>query len=144
MRATRRCCQLLITSWTRILSSVPSSGRIENYWVVTGWSATCLDVIEQENQDLVQSVSAKPALHAALSLCNNEVLFDAGWSVVKGRFDYLKRFVGGITSIFPSTTLVESDFSIIKIEKGDFRIFLTDLSIEGILRSKQYAMLDLL
>ena len=40
-------------------------------------------------------------------------------------------------SVFPGTSQVESDFSIIKIEKDDFRIFLTDLSIKGILCSKQ-------
>ena len=88
-------------------------------------------MIEQENQDIFQSVSAKPALHAALSLCNNDVSFDAGWYVVKGRFDYLKLFVGGITSVFLGTAQVESNFSIIKIEKDDFQIFLTDLTTEN-------------
>ena len=63
---------------------------------------------------------------------------------VKGRFDSLKHFVGGITSVFPGTAQVESNFSIIKIEKDNFQIFLTDLSIKGILCSKQYAMLAFL
>ena len=47
-------------------------------------------------------------------------------------------------SVFPGTYQVESNFSIIKIEKDDFRIFLTDLSIKGILRIRQYARLVLL
>ena len=50
--------------------------------VATGWTVTCLYVMEQKHQDLVQSVSAKPVLHAALSLYNHNVLFDSGWSVV--------------------------------------------------------------
>ena len=101
-------------------------------------------MIEQENQDLVQSVSAKPALHAALSLCNNRVFFDACWYVVKVRFESKNYFVGGIESIFTGTAQAKSDFSIVNIEKDNFQISLTDMLLEGILPCKQYAMLALL
>ena len=60
-------------------------------------------VMKQEHQYLVRSIAAKPALHAALSSCNDGLSFDAGWSVVKGRFESLKRFIGGIVSFFPGT-----------------------------------------
>ena len=109
-----------------------------------GWSAACLDVMEQEHQDLVQSVATKPALHAALSSCNNNILLDASWSIVKGRFDSLKRFVEGIASIFLGISQVEIECSIINIEKDNFRSYLTELLLKVILHSKQYAMLVLL
>ena len=89
-------------------------------------------------------MASKTALHAALSLCNNRVFFDASWYVVKVRFESKKRFVGGIESIFPGTAQAKSDFSIVNIEKDNFQISLTDMLLEGILHSKQYAVLALL
>ena len=56
-----------------------------------------------------------------------------------GRFEKLKEFCGGLATVFPGTATVESDFSLINYEKNDFRTALTDLSLEGILHSKQYA-----
>ena len=105
--------------------------------VMTGWSATCLNVMEQEHQYLVWSVSSESALRADFSLCNYDVYFDAGRYVVKGRFESLNRLVGGVVSIFPGTAQVESEFSIIKIEKDDLRISLTDLSLKGIIYNNQ-------
>ena len=104
--------------------------------VATGWIATCIDLMEQEHQYLVQYIAAEMALHADLSSRNNNISFDAGWSDVKGRFESLKRFVGGIESILPGTAQLESDFSIVKIEKDNFQSSLTKLSLEEILHSK--------
>ena len=78
--------------------------------VATGWSATCLDVMEQEHQDLVRYFAGKPSLYAALSSFNNNVSFDAGWSVVKGLFESMKLCFGGIPYVFLGTAQVESDF----------------------------------
>ena len=55
-----------------------------------------------------------------------------------GEFGLLKRFFGGLASIFPGTATVESDFSLINWEKDDYRAGLTDFSLEGILHCKQY------
>ena len=100
--------------------------------------------MEQENQYIVWPISSKTALHAVLSSCNDDISFDAGWSIVKGSFESLKSFVWQIVSVFLGTAQMESDFSIVKIEKEDFQISLTDLSLEGILHIKQYSMLALL
>ena len=54
------------------------------------------------------------------------------------KFDPLKDFFGGLGSVFPGTATVESDFSLINWEKDAYRSWLTDLSLEGILHSKQY------
>jgi hypothetical protein len=50
----------------------------------------------------------------------------------------LKRFCGGLASVFPGTATVESDFSLSNWEKDDYCASLTDFSLEGILHSKQY------
>ena len=109
--------------------------------LAAGWTSTSLDTMEQEHQALRRAFNAEPSLHALLSSCKDDVPFNDGWSAVKGRFESLHAFVGGIASVFPATAQVESDFSIVKAEKDDFRMAITDLSLEGILHSKQFSML---
>ena len=60
-----------------------------------------------------------------------------GWDDLKGRFEHLRMFCGGFTNAFASTTSVESDFSILKWEKDDFRQSMMNLILEGIFQVKQ-------
>ena len=50
----------------------------------------------------------------------------------------LKRLCGGFASVFPGTSTVESDFSVIGWEKNEYQAALTDFSLEGNLQCKQY------
>ena len=70
--------------------------------------------------------------------------FTDAWRAVKGRFKALHRFCGGLASVFPETSQVESDFSVLKDEKDIFSAAITDLSLESVLRSKQFDMLSVL
>jgi hypothetical protein len=54
----------------------------------------------------------------------------------------LRRFWAGLATVFPNSTSVESDFSILKWELDEFRKSLLDLSLEGIFQAKQFEMLD--
>ena len=45
-------------------------------------------------------------------------------------------------TVFPGTFTVESDFLLVGWEKDAFRSALTDLSLEGILHSKQFLELN--
>ncbi|RLN87630.1 hypothetical protein DYB28_015852 [Aphanomyces astaci] len=56
----------------------------------------------------------------------------------------LPRFCAGMASVFVNKTSVESDFSILKWEKDEFRMNLLDLSLEGIFQAKQFKLLGLL
>ena len=76
-----------------------------------------------------------------MDACKADVSFDDVWLMVKGRFESPQCFSGGIASVFPGTAQVESDFSIVKAEKDDFRTAITDLSLEGVLHCKQFSML---
>ncbi|RHY88146.1 hypothetical protein DYB37_013566 [Aphanomyces astaci] len=49
-----------------------------------------------------------------------------------------------MASVFANTTSVESDFSILKWEKDEFRMNLLDLSLDGIFQAKQFKLLGLL
>ena len=43
-----------------------------------------------------------------------------------------------MATAFPGTSTVESDFSTVKWEKDDYRVALTDFSLEGVMHSKQF------
>ena len=43
--------------------------------------------------------------------------------------------------VFPNTTTIESDFSILGWEKDEYRKSLTDLSLDGIIQCKQFELL---
>jgi hypothetical protein len=107
-------------------------------------STTEIDIIEQEHQELVAAYTEEGQLRSALNACGSSTTFDEAWAVVKGRFKFLLRFCGGLASIFPGTSQVESDFCIVKGEKNVYRQSLTDLSLEGVLHSKQFDMLKVL
>ena len=57
---------------------------------------------------------------------------------MKDSFKHLLRFCGGVASVFPGTSQIESDFSIVKGKKTMFKKALVDLSLEGILHAKQF------
>jgi hypothetical protein len=60
------------------------------------------------------------------------------WIGLQNTYPLLERFVGGLATIFPGTSTVESDFSVVKYEKNKNRMSLTDASLEGILHAKHY------
>jgi len=68
--------------------------------------------------------------------------FDTVWAVVKGKFEILHNFCGGIAAVFANTVSVESDFSILGWERDEYRFSMMDLSLEGVLHCKQYKMLQ--
>jgi hypothetical protein len=57
---------------------------------------------------------------------------------LRGRFEELVDFAGGLATIFPRTATVESDFSVIGWEKYIYRSALTDFSLEGWLHARQF------
>lgn len=120
-------CSIVATHRERLLAS--------------GWTPIRVDAMEQEHKDLVRAIATETTLRDAVYECNDGVSFDDGWSIVKGRFEALQCFAGGIATVFPGTSQVESDFSIVKAEKDDFRTAITDLSLEGVLHSKQFSKL---
>ena len=64
------------------------------------------------------------------------------WAIVAGRLEILRDFYGGITAMCANTASVESDFSILGWEKDEYRLSLTDLSLEGVLHCKQFDAIE--
>ena len=103
-----------------------------------------IDNVEQDHRDLITASDNEPSLKVALRRCNNDTTFREGWAAVECRFRGLRDFCGGIATIFPNTSSVESSFSILGWEKDANRMSLTDLALEGCTRYMQARQFDLL
>jgi hypothetical protein len=107
------------------------------------WDDITIDIIEQQFKKLRFAYLTEPILKAALNKCDANTGFDDGWALVEGRdFDVLKDFCGCLATVFPNTASVESDFSQLAWEKDEYRMSITDLSLEGVLQCKQFELLS--
>lgn len=105
------------------------------------WPTSKIELLEQEFQALHSARASEKAFRDTLSGCNEMTSFEDGWATTGGRFPVLREFCGGLATVFPGTATVESDFSMLKYIKNDFRSSLTDFSLEGILHAKQFRQL---
>ncbi|RHZ35008.1 hypothetical protein DYB31_016824, partial [Aphanomyces astaci] len=102
-------------------------------------------VERRSDAPLGTGASDEPGIKAIIDAHSNQTKFNDGWnSIGRARFSQLRRFCSGMASVFANTTSVESDFSILKWEKDEFRMNLLDLSLDGIFQAKQFKLLGLL
>ena len=94
--------------------------------------------IGEEHADSVEAVSREYDLRANLQMCAPKTTFEEGWGLVGGRFPFLRRFAGGLATVFPGASNVESDFSLVKWEENKFRQQMGSLSLAGVLHAKQF------
>ena len=101
------------------------------------------EIIQQEHRELLRAYRSEEALCDAINALTNGFSCNHGWACVgHGRFENLKEFCSGLATFFPGTATVESGFSIVNYKKNEYRTTLTDLTLEGILHSKQYKMIE--
>jgi len=100
--------------------------------------------INEEFEQLRNAYRREHDLKLIIDTFDFETPFAKGWRGLVDRFPRLCRFVGGLASVFPGTSTVEADFSVIGWQKDDYRTALTNFSLEGILQCKQYEALKLL
>ena len=95
--------------------------------------------MEELFNDMKGLLSQNARIKALVQTEKHSSSFVEAWAPFDdNQFALLKRFFGGLASVFPGTATVESDFSLINWEKDDYRASLTDFSLERILHSKQY------
>ena len=94
--------------------------------------------INEEFKKLKDAYRREEDLKNSLDRLNYKSSFADGWKMLVDRFPLLCQFMGGLASVFPGTSTVEADFSVIGWEKNDYRTSLTNFSLEGILHCKQY------
>jgi hypothetical protein len=68
--------------------------------------------------------------------------FQNCWKPLGNKFKKLHQYYGGVASVMPGTSSVESDFSIINWTKDSHFKCLTYFSLVSILHCKQYGMLQ--
>ncbi|KDO25012.1 hypothetical protein SPRG_09742 [Saprolegnia parasitica CBS 223.65] len=86
----------------------------------------------------------EPSFSAALDKHDLTTTFDEAWDVTAGRWVTLQTFCCGLAAVFPNTTSVESDFSILKWEMDENRTDMMHLSLEGVFQAKQRDVLQAL
>ncbi|CAK9235665.1 unnamed protein product [Sphagnum troendelagicum] len=104
------------------------------------WTSNEFEEIEVDHRDLVKMYRDDENMRNVIDKHDINTLFNDAWDYVP-RFKCFRTFYGGLATIFPNTTSVESDFSIVKWELDAFRTALMHLSLEGIMQAKQRAIL---
>jgi hypothetical protein len=79
----------------------------------------------RNNAVIWTELAAQAAKHASTNG------FDECWGPLRDEFPTLRLFACGPASVFPGSSTVESDFSVLKFNKSDKRSSLADLSVEG-------------
>ena len=106
------------------------------------WSEEEIEEIEDGHKTLFESYRDDAQIKAILDAHTHITPFNEAWDalghVLYGR---LRRFAGGLATVFANTTSIESDFSILKWEKDEYRSAMMDLTLEGIFQSKQFDLL---
>jgi hypothetical protein len=87
---------------------------------------------------LYDSYHRRPDVKSSIDSFDDSAAYRDVWIGLQNTYPFLERFVGGLATIFPGTSTVESDFSVVKYEKNKNRMSLTIAILEGILHSKQY------
>ena len=97
--------------------------------------------IKDEFQALKRAYSKEEATKRQIDAGVPNQSFEAATEPIQGRLPLLNDFVGGLATVFPGTSSVESDFSILKWSKDEFSMSLTNFSLEGVLHAKQFSIL---
>ncbi|CAK9218615.1 unnamed protein product [Sphagnum troendelagicum] len=107
------------------------------------WTADQINAIEVEHRELLAAYKRDSGVASIINEQDVKTTFNEAWGAVGSeRCHQLPRFCAGLATVFPNSTSVESDFSILKWELDEFRTSLLDLSLKGIFQAKQFEVLD--
>jgi len=112
--------------------------------IKANWDKDAIYEIEQQHRDFVKAYKYEPPGKTILDQHDHKTKFNDAWEALGIRFATLRTFCGGLATLFPNSTSVESDFSVLKWEKDPYRNNLLDLSLEGVFQSKQFEALAII
>jgi hypothetical protein len=101
-----------------------------------------IDVIADEHKALIMAHRREEVLRTCIDSGDNSTSFETGWGTLSSRFPNLAEFCGGVATIFPGSSTVESDFSVLRMEKDAHRKKISDFGLEGVLQSKQFKRIE--
>jgi hypothetical protein len=103
----------------------------------TAWTDDQINAIENNHRKLLTAYRRENDISSIVDQHDHMTLFNKAWDSFDGtRFDQLRRFCAELATVFPNSTSVKSDFSILKWELDEFRKSLLDLSLDGIFQAK--------
>ena len=86
-----------------------------------GWAPFSIGQIERVHCDLLRVYNDEPQFASSVNWCSVErTSFDKGWAPTNSRFEGLPDFCGGLVIVFPNTTSVKADFSVVGWEKNNY------------------------
>ncbi|KAH9576038.1 hypothetical protein CY35_01G142300 [Sphagnum magellanicum] len=97
-----------------------------------------IENIGRQHKALCDSYRRQPDVKSSIDNFNDSAAYCDVWISLQNTYPLLEKFVGGLATIFPGTSTVENDFSVVKYEKNKNRMSLTHASLKGILHAKQY------
>ncbi len=112
--------------------------------IKANWDEDAIYEIEQQHRDFVKAYKYEPPVKTILDQHDHKTKFNDAWEALGIRFATLRMFCGGLATLFPNSTSVESDFSVLKWEKDPYCDNLLDLSLEGVFQSKQFQALAII
>jgi hypothetical protein len=101
-----------------------------------------IEAIADEHKTLLHAYRSEPTLKEGIDSLSGRSSFQDGWSLLSSRLPNLMGYCGVVATLFPGTSTVESDFSILRWEKDCFRKGLSDFGLEGVLQAKQFLFIE--
>jgi hypothetical protein len=126
--------------WARC-TAAPEFSRIileQGPRLILSWEAQRVQRIEDELQMFKSALLNESSLKIVLQNSTSTDGFQDSRAPLGARFPTLRDLCGGLATVFPGTSSVESDFSILNGEFDEFRQSLTEFCFEGIMQSKQF------
>ena len=97
-----------------------------------------IDNIGHQHKALCDLYRRQPDVKISIDSFDEGAAYRDAWNGLHNAYSLMERFVGGLATIFPGTSTVESNFLVVKYEKTRNRMCLSDASLEGILHAKHY------
>jgi hypothetical protein len=97
-----------------------------SYRLEQRYSSDNINTITNEHKQLFHAYRTEQVLKQSIDAISNQSPFKDGWSLLGRQFPNLMELCGVITTLFPGTSTVESDFLILHWEKDAFRKSLSD------------------
>jgi hypothetical protein len=106
------------------------------------YSSAHIDLITDEHKALIHAHKCEPVLKDGINSLSNSLSFKDGWSLFGARFPNLMEYCGVVAMFFPGTSIVESDFFIMRWEKDLFRKRLSNFRLEGVMHAIQFLFIE--
>ncbi len=97
------------------------------------YSATQIDIIVDEHKAFIHAYQSEPMLKQGIDVMFGKSNLKDGWSLLGAQLPNLMDYCGVVATLFPRTSTIELDFSVLRWEKDGYRKALSDFGLEGVL-----------